>query len=100
MQQCSYCGADVADDWQECATCGWLRDGSLALASPIGERQVACLRCDTALEFRGVKYFHEGLSLTGALVGAVGNFIKRERLEMYVCPQCGRCELFEPELGR
>ncbi|WP_110519553.1 hypothetical protein [Herpetosiphon llansteffanensis] len=100
MQHCSYCGADVADDWQECATCGWLRDGSLALASPIGERQVACLRCDTALEFRGVKYFHEGLSLAGALVGAVGNFTKRERLEMYVCPNCGSCELFEPELGR
>ena len=100
MQTCSYCGAEVADDWQECPTCGWLRDGSLALTSPIGERQVDCVRCNTTLEFRGVKYFHEGLSLTGALVGAVGTFIKRERIELYTCPNCGRCELFDPEFGR
>ncbi len=31
MQACTYCGGDVPDDWKECTTCGWLRDGSLAL---------------------------------------------------------------------
>jgi hypothetical protein len=59
---------------------------------------MTCARCETALEFVGTREFHEG-TRWGAL-GDLGElFVSKQRFDVYVCPRCGRVELFIDGIG-
>lgn len=59
-----------------------------------------CPRCETDLEYVGTKKFHEGSRAAPFLLGEVGElFVKREHFDVYVCPRCGRVELFVDGIG-
>ena len=59
---------------------------------------IACARCDVALEFVGTRDFHEG-TRWGAL-GELGElFVNKQRFDVFVCPRCGRVELFIDGIG-
>ena len=57
-----------------------------------------CPRCARALDYVGRKKFHEGTNW--GLLGEVGEFfVKREHFDVYVCPRCGRVEMFVDGIG-
>lgn len=59
---------------------------------------LSCARCDRPLDFVGTKKFHEGRRW--GLLGELGElFVKREHFDVYVCPRCGRVELFVDGIG-
>lgn len=59
---------------------------------------ITCSRCEVSLGFVGTKNFHEGARL-GAL-GDLGElFVNKERFDVYVCPRCGRVQLFIDGIG-
>jgi hypothetical protein len=55
------------------------------------------LRCDAPLTFLGERDFHEGSRGWGFLGDFGELFTNREKIEMYVCEQCGHVEFFLPE---
>lgn len=57
-----------------------------------------CLRCRTPLQYMGTKKFHEGTrwSVFGDLAELFEN---REQYDVYVCPQCGKVEMFVDGVG-
>jgi ribosomal protein S27AE len=56
---------------------------------------MSCPRCATGLDFVGTKRFHEGTRW-----GVLGElFTNREHFDVYVCPRCGRVELFVDGIG-
>lgn len=63
-----------------------------------GGNPLVCSRCETRLDFVGTKAFHEGTRL--GFLGEIGElFVNRERFDVYVCPRCGRVELFVDGIG-
>lgn len=59
---------------------------------------IACPRCEVVLEFVGTRDFHEG-TRWGAL-GELGElFVNKQSFDVYVCPRCGRVELFIDGIG-
>lgn len=59
-----------------------------------------CPRCETDLEYVGTKKFHEGSRAAPFILGEIGElFVKREHFDVYVCPRCGRVELFVDGIG-
>ncbi|MDQ5857054.1 MAG: hypothetical protein M3542_02080 [Acidobacteriota bacterium] len=68
------------------------------MAGDLPMNPIVCARCNVALEYVGAKKFHEG-TRWGAL-GDIGElFVKKERFDVYVCPRCGRVELFVDGIG-
>lgn len=62
----------------------------VATAAPL-----MCLRCNTALDFAGIKWFQEG-----GIAGEIGSlFSNCDRLDVRVCPKCGRLEFFVGAVG-
>ncbi len=57
-----------------------------------------CLRCRTPLDYLGTKKFHEGTrwSVFGDLAELFEN---REQYDVYVCPRCGKVEMFVDGVG-
>ena len=60
---------------------------------------VSCSRCDIALDFVGTKRFHEGTRAFDFMGGLFELFKHREHFDVYVCPRCGRVELFVDGIG-
>jgi uncharacterized protein YbaR (Trm112 family) len=59
---------------------------------------MTCPRCEAALEYVGTKKFHEGARY--GVLGDLGElFVNKERFDVYVCPRCGRVELFVDGIG-
>lgn len=59
------------------------RSFPVASANPL-----KCLRCDVALAFAGTRWFQ-----AGGFAGEIGAlFSNCDRLDVHVCPQCGRLE--------
>jgi len=57
-----------------------------------------CPRCDASLDYVGTKRFHEGTRW--GILGEIGElFTNREHFDVYVCPRCGRVELFVDGIG-
>jgi len=57
-----------------------------------------CPRCETRLNYVGTKRFHEGTRW--GVLGDIGElFTNRESFDVYVCPRCGRVELFVDGIG-
>lgn len=61
---------------------------------------MVCNRCDTSLNYVGNKTFHEGSRAPGFWLGELGRlFENSESFDVYVCPRCGRVELFVDGIG-
>lgn len=59
---------------------------------------MSCPRCNTELEYVGTRKFHEGTRW--GFFGELGElFVNREHFDVYVCPRCGRVELFVDGIG-
>jgi DNA-directed RNA polymerase subunit RPC12/RpoP len=58
-----------------------------------------CPRCETDLQYKGTKEFHEGPG-GGFLSDFTELFMNKERFDVYVCPRCGRVELFVDGIGQ
>ena len=59
---------------------------------------IVCPRCDLALEYVGTHDFHEGTRW--GVLGELGElFVNKQRFDVYVCPRCGRVELFIDGIG-
>jgi uncharacterized protein YbaR (Trm112 family) len=60
---------------------------------------IICPACKRDLEFVGTKRFHEGANW--GVLGELGElFVKRERFDVYLCPRCGKIELFLDGTGQ
>ena len=61
---------------------------------------LSCLRCKTKMRYGGLKKFHEGSPSWGFWLGNLGElFTNREEFDVYVCPRCGKVELFVDGVG-
>jgi hypothetical protein len=59
---------------------------------------ITCTRCEVALQFVGTRDFHEGTRW--GVLGEVGElFVNKQRFDVFVCPRCGRVELFVDGIG-
>ena len=68
------------------------------MATSDGPNPMKCPRCETDLAHVGAKSFHEGTRW--GFLGEVGElFVNRERFDVYLCPRCGRVELFVDGIG-
>ena len=58
--------------------------------------QLSCLRCGAWMRFIKCEKFQ--LGQTGWVLGDLPNlFAGAMEIEIYVCPKCGKIELFQPE---
>jgi ribosomal protein S27AE len=59
---------------------------------------MTCPRCEVELSYVGTKAFHEGTRW--GVLGELGElFVNKQRFDVYVCPRCGRVELFIDGIG-
>jgi hypothetical protein len=109
MWECLHCGESVEDVFDVCWRCQANRDGTPSgLNDPprdageeeeiafLNKRYVPrdCLRCRAAMKHAGEKGLREG-SNWGGFGGEL--FIRRLKLDMYVCPRCLHVEFFAAE---
>jgi Zn finger protein HypA/HybF involved in hydrogenase expression len=94
MWLCGKCGEQSEDTYDVCWKCGRNKDGSV---DPVPD-PLKCARCTEVLEYVGRKRFHEGTNW--GFFGELGElFVKREHFDVYVCPRCGRVEMFVDGIG-
>ncbi|MEX2430334.1 MAG: hypothetical protein WD645_00265 [Dehalococcoidia bacterium] len=60
---------------------------------------MVCPRCDTNLTYLGTREFHEG-TRWGLLGNLAELLVNKESFDMYVCPRCGRVEMFVDGIGQ
>ena len=59
---------------------------------------MVCPRCESPLDYVGNHKFHEGRRF--GVFGDLGElFVNRSSFDVYVCPTCGRVELFIDGIG-
>ena len=116
MWECLHCREAVEDVFEVCWRCQANRDGTPSALAPsaldppphdaeeeeeiafLNKRYVArdCLRCQSAMKLVGEKGLHEGSNWGG--LGDFGElFVRRLKLDMYVCPGCLHVEFFASE---
>ena len=96
MWTCPKCGEQVERNFEACWNCEAPRPEGIDLTEKRKTISMKCLRCDSEIEFLGTKNFLEGTHLDAWL----GDFfLNRERLDVYVCPKCGRVEFFVDRIG-
>lgn len=101
MKPCPNCKAVVEDNFDVCWNCNYsfeekkvVEFKDLALT---GSKDLKCLRCKSEMVYSGEFKFHEG-ARTGVL-GVIGEMIvNREAFDLYLCPECGKVELFSPNI--
>lgn len=97
MWQCVKCREQIGDNFDACWSCGTSRDGVVPPDEP-ETHPVVCPRCRRKLDYVGTKSFHEGTRW--GVLGDLGElFVKKERLDLYCCPRCGRVEFFVDGIG-
>jgi hypothetical protein len=75
-------------------------EGVNTMDNPSSPHPMSCPRCDRELQYVGTKKFHEGSRGWGFWLGDLGElFTHREHFDVYVCPRCGRVELFVDGIG-
>jgi len=115
MWLCSKCGESVEDSFDVCWKCGTSWDGvanpkfqdetarvqepaPVVPVAPATANPISCLRCKGTLQHAGTRRFHEGTNW--GVLGELGEFfVKRERFDVYACPQCGHVEFFVDGVG-
>ena len=104
---CSGCGESNEADFIVCWSCGahadgtakdagFVRDDAVLIDDGIPQsRELACLRCGSAMQAVGRKRFHEGTRVFPLLYGNIGElFVNRESFDTYACSSCGKIEFF------
>jgi mRNA-degrading endonuclease YafQ of YafQ-DinJ toxin-antitoxin module len=89
MWTCLQCGEQIEDQFDSCWKCA-AKNEPQELETP--RFPMECLRCDGEMEYEGRKHFHEG-DWTDLIR-------HRVHLDVYVCVECGRVELFAPAIGK
>lgn len=102
MKYCPNCKAVVEDNFDVCWNCNFsfvenkvvdFRDTEIK-----GNRDLDCLRCKTNMNYAGNYFFHEGPKV--GVFGVLGEaFLSRISFDIYVCPECGKVEMFIPSIG-
>ena len=98
MKNCPNCNAEMEDNFELCWNCNYsLTEQKIIDIKDLNDnkKQISCLRCDVAMIYSGEYKFHEGPKY-----GFFGNifeaFVNRESFDLYLCPKCGKVELFAP----
>lgn len=99
---CSHCGETLEEGYALCWKCGTGIDGTPPAADfipdsavPLAERRtLACLRCETQMDFVRRMKFHEGSLRPGVLLDIGHLFTNREHFDTYACATCGKVEFF------
>ena len=110
MWTCKVCSKSVEDAEVFCYHCGSDRSitpesaararGKAQDANRRPDGSLQCLRCRGSLRYAGVKKFHEGSRGWGFWLGNLGElFTHREEFDLYVCPRCGKIEMFVDGIG-
>jgi DNA-directed RNA polymerase subunit RPC12/RpoP len=86
MWKCERCGEEIEDQFDSCWKC---TQPEPEPASKAPQLPMQCLRCQGGMEYEGRKHLHES-AWTDLL-------LHRVHVDVYVCSQCGRLELFAPE---
>ena len=108
MWVCGKCGEQSEDTFDACWKCGASRLGdpdpeftsasAAESGTPAPADPLTCLRCQRTLDYVGRKRFHEGTNW--GFFGEVGElFVKRQHFDVYVCPRCGKVEMFVDGIG-
>ena len=102
MWRCGKCGESVEEDFAVCWKCGttkdWVTDPQFSVVPGAQGNPISCARCNTTLQYVGRKRFHEGTNW--GVFGELGElFVKREHLDFYLGPRCGRVEFFVDGIG-
>ena len=96
MWTCSKCGEQHEDQFSSCWKCNQTSSGEAP--KPVERDPLACMRCETKLDYVGTKRFHEGTRW--GLLGDLGElFVNRESFDVFVCNRCGRVEFFVEGIG-
>jgi hypothetical protein len=106
MWICPKCTEEMEPGFDTCWNCGTSRTGEEnpdfePEEVPIGAtgRDVECLRCGRALDYLGLKHFHEGARW--GVFGDLGELLVRiEGFEVYLCSGCGHVEFFGHGIGK
>ena len=103
MWKCPRCGTDIEEEgFDTCWNCLYTEGDDLAFPDDVDGKahptQIKCQFCKSALEYVGVKGFHEGARL-GVLGGMGETFVNTEDFDMWVCPACGNAEFFLRDVG-
>jgi len=100
MWKCSKCGELLEEQFDSCWKCKTPRTGESRSETLPTPNPMQCPRCATMLQYVGTKKFHEGSRGWGFFLGDLGElFVNREHFDVYVCPRCGRVELFIDGIG-
>jgi hypothetical protein len=104
MWTCKVCARSVEDDEAFCYHCGCPQ----ALDEPNATRlkdkwlaqRVKCVRCQSVMKYAGLKTVHGGTSGWKFWLGELGDRLAHhEAYDLYVCPNCGKIEMFVDGLG-
>jgi hypothetical protein len=88
MWTCQQCGEQIEDQFDSCWKCA---EQAATPESNAPRLPMQCLRCQASLEYAGDKHFHES--------AGTDLMLHRVHVNVYVCPQCGRMELFAAGIG-
>jgi hypothetical protein len=103
--KCKVCGeTNDEKDFALCWKCSSPMDLTDHQAARLREKRSAsclsCPRCETGMRYAGLKKFHEGTRGWGFWLSDLGElFVGREAYDVYVCPRCGKVELFVDGMG-
>ena len=104
-RKCHVCGESAEPDFDFCWNCSSPLDLSEEIANKIRAKKesstnISCIRCQTKMRYAGLKKFHEGTRGWAFWLGEWGElFVNREFYDVYVCPRCGKVELFLDGIG-
>ena len=99
MKNCPNCHEEMEDNFDVCWNCNFSISDNKILefeSDSEAKRKINCLRCpEVQMIPSGVYNFHEGTNY-GVFGNLMEMFNNRESFDLYICPKCGKVELFSP----
>jgi RNA polymerase subunit RPABC4/transcription elongation factor Spt4 len=99
---CPNCNAELDASTEFCPNCNYDLNSVDKIDKDETDKEempLDCLRCKVTMEFKRNCDFHEGTTIGKSAIffDLTTNQIS---LDLYVCPNCGKVEFFDPEFGR